>query len=764
MTAAPSRHRRAAAAEKKASALTAQLGDLALLAVLCVLALLVLRTTYGGTGYLVAGGIGIAIGLIVSYAGAALAVPALLVAAATVAAYFVIGLVVPGPKSLSGLVNLAGHGWKQLLTTLPPIGNSGPLLGIPFLLGLAAAALGGTLALRTKPSFAPLFAPAALFATTILLGQPKATTWPLGAAFVAAALGWAAIRHQRTRPTVQHGARQTTRIALGVGMLALAALGASVIGPRFPLAKATHRVVLRNYVHPPFDVQQYPSPLAGFRKYTKNGDLYDKTLLTATGLPDGSPLRIATMTTYDGNVWVTGDPDASTASTATFQRVGTSIATTGDDARASVKVHVDRAYNDVWLPTAGQLSRVSFAGPNRKTYSGAFRYNLATETGVIPQRLQDGDSYTMHALVPPTAPDLGRVTPFGSSDTSPELTAFLQSYATQWTHGVNGTWPQVLAIAKHLREVGKYSDGAGDEAQYLPGHSIGRLTTFLTGIQLVGDDEQYAAIFALMTNFLGVPARVVLGAVPEPGGVVKGKDVHAWVEVHAADGSWLRIPTSEFMPDTSKKPDKIPPQQQQNSSAAVVPPPNSVRPPSSLDSPDQQQTRVDRRTSKNSSSDSSSNQFLHALGLIGTYGGPPIAAIVLPCLLIVALKVMRRRRRRSRGATTTQVAAGWREIVDYARDLGRPVPGGQTRREDARSLGPLALAPLAASADSVVFGPGQPTPEASAWYWSEVERTRREINQGLNRWQRLRAAVSLRSFRPPRRPFRVSNPTRSSTA
>jgi len=64
----------------------------------------------------------------------------------------------------------------------------------------------------------------------------------------------------------------------------------------------------------------------------------------------------------------------------------------------------------------------------------------------------------------------------------------------------------------------------------------------------------------------------------------------------------------------------------------------------------------------------------------------------------------------------------------------------------------------------VVFGPGQPTPEASAWYWSEVERTRREINQGLNRWQRLRAAVSLRSFRPPRRPIRVSNPTRSSTA
>jgi hypothetical protein len=148
--------------------------------------------------------------------------------------------------------------------------------------------------------------------------------------------------------------------------------------------------------------------------------------------------------------------------------------------------------------------------------------------------------------------------------------------------------------------------------------------------------------------------------------------------------------------------------------------------------------------------------------VIGTYGIPPLAAIVLPGLLIVCLKVLRRRRRRSRGPTATQVAAGWREIVDFARDLGRPVPGGQTRREDARTLGPLGLAPLAASADAVVFGPGQPPADAAEWYWSEIERARREISRGLTRRQRLRAAVSLRSFRTPRRPVRVSQARASS--
>src|SRR5262249_28711970 len=361
------------------------------------------------------------------------------------------------------------------------------------------------------------------------------------------------------------------------------------------------------------------------------------------------------------------------------------------------------------------------------------------------------------ALVPPTAADPSHATPFGAPEISPDVLAFLADSVGKWTNGVTGTWPQVLAIARHLRETGKYSDGAGDQAQYLPGHSIGRLTAFLSGPQLVGDDEQYAAIFALMANDLGVPTRVVLGALPEPGGVIKGKDVHAWVEVHVANGDWLEIPTSEFMPDTSKKPDKIPPQEPETPSGAVAPPPIWARPPSSLESPDQQQSRVDHRTSNQHSAASGGFHIPRAVILAGTYGGLPILALVCACLLIVGLKGLRRRRRRKRGAPSTQVAAGWREIGDYARDPGRRVPAGQTRTEDARTLGQLDLAPLAASADAVVFGPGQPSPGAATWYWSEIERARRQIGREMTRWQRLRAAISLRSLRAPKRPVPVSN-------
>ena len=63
----------------------------------------------------------------------------------------------------------------------------------------------------------------------------------------------------------------------------------------------------------------------------------------------------------------------------------------------------------------------------------------------------------------------------------------------------------------------------------------------------VGNDEQYAAAMALMANRLRVPARVVVGAVVPANGVVKGKDVEAWVELRAADGTWQTLETDRFM-------------------------------------------------------------------------------------------------------------------------------------------------------------------------------------------------------------------------
>jgi hypothetical protein len=59
----------------------------------------------------------------------------------------------------------------------------------------------------------------------------------------------------------------------------------------------------------------------------------------------------------------------------------------------------------------------------------------------------------------------------------------------------------------------------------------------------------------------------------------------------------------------------------------------------------------------------------------------------------------------------------------------------------------LALVPLAAAANGHVFDVDEPSHEAVAEFWADVDRARRRLRSGQSFWQRLRADVSLRTFR-----------------
>ena len=90
----------------------------------------------------------------------------------------------------------------------------------------------------------------------------------------------------------------------------------------------------RTEIVPPFDIAQFPSPLAGFRKYTEPNDakLYDTELMRVTGAPAGTPLRFATLDYYDGGRL--GRRRAGRASTrprpgTAFQQVGERVSATG---------------------------------------------------------------------------------------------------------------------------------------------------------------------------------------------------------------------------------------------------------------------------------------------------------------------------------------------------------------------------------------------------------------------------------------------------
>src|SRR5690606_37918993 len=153
---------------------------------------------------------------------------------------------------------------------------------------------------------------------------------------------------------------------------------------------------------------------------------------------------------------------------------------------------------------------------------------------LVPARLQEGDSYTLTTILgaEPELPEDAQ--PYGRPELTENAQALLTNKVAAWAGDGANLTDRLEAVAAYLREHGAYTNGGPGEGHFLPGHGLGRLGSFLTASTPAGDDEQYAATFALIANYLGIPARVVFGARPDEAGVVRGSSIHAAVEVHVA--------------------------------------------------------------------------------------------------------------------------------------------------------------------------------------------------------------------------------------
>lgn len=732
--------------------------DTGFLSALLVLGLVGFRTTYSGDGFLLAGLLAILLGCAVGQVCVALRQPVLAVTALTLLTFFAAGppavlRAAPDWAALHALAGGAVHGWKDLLTTLPPVGSGGPLLVVPFLLLLAGAVVGTVVAMRTSAAALVLLAPGAVLAAVLLLGTATAPARLLqGNVFGCCALAWVAVRHRRNHPVATSGRRSLPRAAAALGMLVVAGLAAVPLAPALPFAHANDRVVLRRYVTPPFEVGRYPSPLAAYRRFMT----VDRTQpLFAVDLPAGSLVRVATLDTYDGNVWGAGSdgPDDQATGDPGFQRVGDVISTSARGVARIVHVRIAAAWaastNDVWLPVTGVVTGVHLTRPAE---AAAFRYDLTTDTGVVPDGLGAGEAVSVHVIVPPTSGNAAHLQGYGQPLVTAAQTTFLRGEIESLLKAPCSPGPAsagvdpmatVQAVERAFLSCGALSHGeGGDQSQYEPGHSVHRLSEMISQPQLVGDDEQYAALLALLANQTGVPARVVVGAAVPPGGVVHGADMHAWVELHVADGVWQTVPSGDFVP--TRQPSKQPPPQIDQQNPPPVPPPATSRLPSSDEQPDLASGDGHSHPSANHHG---SWHVPTAVIRVLTYGGPPVLLGCLVCAALVLAKARRRDRRRSRGSATSRLAGAWAELLDHTRDLGlRPVRDG-TRREQARSLEALDVGRLAQSADQGVFGPGEPADDQVRDYWDRVELFRRATVSELSRWRRWRTALSPASLR-----------------
>jgi len=747
--------------------------DIAVLLVLVLLGVIGFEPSFGGYGFLVAGLGGLALGAATALLAAMFRLNLVLTVLAALVGYFVFGsaLAVQGQATLGFLPSLQSlaslavgsvYGWADIVTLRTPIGAPEYIAVVPYFATWLVALVSTSLAVRwiaVRPRTAwrfgiALIGPVALYIAGILIGTDEPYQAGLrGVVFAILALVWLGWRRPNAA-AVADGAANRLRNRKLAGTAVVVA-GAVLLGggAGFWLAPANdQRFVLRDEIEPPFDPLQYPSPLSGFRHYTKQ--VTDEKLFTVTGLKPGDAVRLATLDSFNGKLWTVTGPETATDGSGSFALVGRKIPAqtfVTPEVRRDVTFTIE-TYDDVWLPSIGYLTDLRFTGGAAESESDDLRYNNSTGTGVLTTGLKGGDSYTLNAVEQRVLSTDDLETASAASIDLPPVSGIpdlATSKALEFAGDATTPAAQLQAIQLALTENGYLSHGrASDSTPSRAGHGADRVNELFSRLQMIGDQEQYASAFALMARSLGYPARVVMGFAPEITGdestiTVTGDDVTAWVEVAFDRVGWVAYnPT----PDETDIPQAQVPKPQSE------PQPQVRQPPRSESDDDDLLTPVEL---EESDKDDNGDPFVlpawaWAIGLSLLV---PAAIIFIPLLIIAGIKVRRARRRREQARGPDQVAGAWQEMLDQYAELGFEVPKRSTRLMIAERLEaqlaeqPVRLRSLAAAADAAVFDGGEVDPERSERVWNEALAAVAVARGAVTRARRILSLYRIRRQR-----------------
>jgi hypothetical protein len=735
--------------------------DAAFATVLAVLGVIGFRTSFAGGEELIVGVPAVLIGAATGYALVKLRVPLLAATGLAAVVFFALGGplalrhralagVLPTAAAVSGLADGVVNGWVRLLTTLPPAGEAGDLLAIPYLCGFVGGTLAVALALRFPRRFFCVLPPAAVLVVSVLMGTKRPASLLLqGVVFAALTIAWVSVRHHRARAVTQVAVSRSRLVTAG-GLLLVSAVSGVFVGPRLPGgADPDQRYVLREDIEPPFDPLTEPSPLAAYRNYTDQ-DVREDRILTVRGLPEGARVRIAAMDAYSGTEWeATGDGSVVGGE---YLRVGASLPSDDLGAESTVTVEVHKPAG-VWVPLAGDVTRLEFLGDRAVDLNDEVRVSIETDTAAVPGELRAGDRYrfTAEFVDLPAEAEL-REAPLDSRFRhveAQEVPTEFVSRGAEWAADQPTPFAEMAAIADGLRTDGAYTDG-GEDANPVspPGHSLRRLLDFIALEQPFGNGEQFAAAQGLLAQSRGVPVRVVMGFVNEGDDeevTFRGEDIEAWIEIPVAGYGWVAVdgtPPEDQLPDPLKRP-----RSKTENPEPQPPPPTTVPPSTSI--PDDLQPEEPEEEEEEMSTDGLPGWLRVAMIVVGVPG----LLLGAPAGLIVVAKRRRRTRRRTRGSAAQRVAGSFIELVDYARDAGGAVPARATRRELATVVaasGATRAKSLAVRADTAVFGPDEPTDADVDAAWEMFLEARAEMVAGMDRRARARASLNPTSLRPPR--------------
>lgn len=787
--------------------------SLLVLGVLFVGPVVMFESVFGGGQGAIAAGVGVLVGLLVSWAASKWRWDLLSIVASVVAAHFLFGGaaalrettrwgVVPTSRTLQTLVIGAVEAWKDLLTLTPPAASYvGPAM-VPWMACLVCSVAAGVVTVRYGR---PMWGSVAfiLCGVIAIVWGPTGHTPNLALVIVwwVALIAWwswaSAIGRARSGTDIVIGMSSSTtsasttmggssrqvvhvwwRVGMGalmVGVMVAAAIpAASLLGPT-----ASDRIVGRDVVEPPVDAREYPSPLSSYRHYNK--DLEDSSLIHVSNLPKEARVRLGAMDVYDGTTF--GMSVANTDGTAGYRRVGSTIpGRSADDAELETNVSTSQLLGP-WVPTIGQVHVLRFdeGDPNAAAQQKGLNYDLWAETALTTGPAGEM-GYTMSLSMPREHADSEyasvEATRYAGGDTN--VPKDVDTLAAEHTTTARSDLEKARAIENFLHTDGYYSND--DTINSRPGSSQDRIQRMIGADMLVGDDEQYATLMALMLHSQGINARVVMGAYREgtSGNVdLTGADMHAWVEVEFPGVGWATF-------------DPTPPRDQQPTTQVnkpkSVPKPQVLQPPE----PPEQPVELPPAT-RDQATDPHDPNGLHIPWMaIGTVSLSLL--ILLGPIVLVLLAKSRRRKSRRKAAAAEAVRGSWDELVDTAIDSGLVVEPHLTRQEVAWALASqwapetpeggeapsrksrksgkrsaadvrvpgwslfsgavprvVTVARRADVADFALTGARSQDAEQA---WEDVDELRREWASSVSVFARVRHALSLKSLRWRRRASR----------
>ncbi|MDR1236645.1 MAG: transglutaminase-like domain-containing protein, partial [Propionibacteriaceae bacterium] len=666
------------------------LRSIAVLLVLFVPMVMTHEPVFGMNVGLIAAGAGVVAGLLIVLAAVVWNWDFLTTTAATLVVYL-LGVgpaalpdttlygVLPTWRTLQLALIESVNSWKDLLTISPPAASyTGPAV-MPWLCGLLCALAAGLLTIRAGRYVLGTLPVGLMGVAGVAWGTgEQSLLWPV-VAWCLAVLSWWAWCAQRQRinsgEEILVGRRAVGNLSLDTGSATRTATHLSVVhtgwralGAVLTLALAgavaipavnywpafSERRVLRDVVVPPLNLQDYPTPLASFRYYTTA--LEKSALIQVTGLPEDARMRLAVMDTYNGVVF--GVSDAVDSFEGGYARVGRVLRAepwNGVGERAQLSVTLSD-FKGPWIPTAGIPDALVFDSPDAAELQDSLYFNRWSNAA-LSVGFSGAATYQLGTVVQPVYEDTqlrGLETPpiRGTSDAN--VPAGIADFAKRLTMNDSTPLDQIRTIEQELRK-GAYWNK--DPSLSRPGHRAERLQKMLDDKQMVGDDEQYATLMALMLRSLGIPARVVMGAYPDEAAgpeqllLLTGDDMHVWVEVEFAQVGWVAFdptPNEDQVPVTDIK-DPRP-----------IPEPQVLQPPDPPEDPVELPPSVTE--SPNTVKDEEQLQLPWGL-ILGVSAG--LIVLFGPLGLILLVKASRTRKRRKADAAAA-VSGSWAEVVDFA--------------------------------------------------------------------------------------------------